>query len=136
MIVTMEKKIEIDIVMLSYGQTDELKNTTINCLNSLMVSEDPEKIKFNVIVIASEKTLRPYQYNHSLTIYPEKEFGYHRYMNIGIDMTSADFICICNDDLIFHPNWATEILKPFHQFRDVSSASPIVLFTILKKDLN
>ncbi|MBB5637822.1 GT2 family glycosyltransferase [Pedobacter cryoconitis] len=121
----MGKKVEIDVIILSYGQTNELKDMTINCLNSLMNSEDPEKIKFNVIVIESEKTLKPYQYLHGLTVYPKEEFGYHRYMNIGIAMTSADFICMCNNDLIFHPNWATEILQPFHQYSDLSSASPV-----------
>jgi len=120
----MEERIEIDIVILSYGQTEELKNTTINCINSLVASENPDQIKFNIIVVESEKKMRPYQYEHSITTYPEQEFGYHRYMNIGIGMTSASFICICNNDLIFHPGWATEILRPFHQFQDVFSASP------------
>lgn len=120
----MEEKIEIDIIILSYGQTEELKNTTINCVSSLVVSEDPDKIKFNIIVVESEKKMQPYQYEHSITVYPEQEFGYHRYMNIGIDMTSARYICICNNDLIFHPGWATEILQSFNQFQDVFSASP------------
>lgn len=121
----MKKTVEIDIIILSYGQTDELKNTTINCINSLVASESPEQIKFNIVVIESEKTLRPFQYENSITIYPEQEFGYHRYMNIGIAMTSAPFICMCNNDLLFHASWATEILKPFQQYEDVSSASPI-----------
>jgi GT2 family glycosyltransferase len=121
---TMEERTEIDIIILSYAQTDELKNTTINCLESLIASEDPELIKFNIVVVESEKSLKPFQYEHTITIYPDQEFGYHRYMNIGIEMTSASFVCICNNDLIFHPQWATEILKPFAQFIDVSSASP------------
>lgn len=117
--------IEIDIVILSFAQTEELKQVTINGLNSLMASEDPEFIKFNIIVVESQKDLKPFQYEYGQTVYPDVPFGYNRYMNIGIAMTSAKFICLCNNDLIFHPNWATEILKPFRNYRGLSSASPM-----------
>ncbi len=116
---------EIDIVILSFAQTKELKQVTINCLNSLMASEDPEKIKFNLIVVESQKDLNPFQYEYGQTVYPNEPFGYNRYMNIGISMTSAPYICLCNNDLIFHPQWATEILKPFKDYRGLSSASPM-----------
>ena len=116
---------EIDIVILSYAQTEELRQVTINGLNSLIASEDPNQIKFNIIVVESQKDLKPFQYEHGQTVYPDVPFGYNRYMNIGISMTSAPYICLCNNDLIFYPNWATEILKPFNQYQDLSSASPM-----------
>jgi len=116
---------EIDIIILSYAQTEELKQVTINGLNSLMASEDPDQIKFNIIVVESQKDLKPFQYEYGQTVYPDVPFGYNRYMNIGISMTSAAYICLCNNDLIFYPLWATEILKPFNQYPDLSSASPM-----------
>lgn len=116
---------EIDIVILSFAQTDELKQITANCLTSLMASEDPELIKFNIIVVESRKDLKPFQYEYGQTVYPDQPFGYNRYMNIGISMTSAPYICLCNNDLIFHKHWATEILKPFNIYRQLSSASPM-----------
>jgi len=117
--------IEIDIVILSFAQTDELKQVTVNCLNSLVASENPELIKFNIIVVESQKDLKPFQYEYGQTVYPDEPFGYNRYMNIGISMTSAPYICLCNNDLLFHPQWATEILKPFMTYWDLSSASPM-----------
>lgn len=116
---------EIDIVILSFAQTEELKQVTANCLSSLVASEDPEHIKFNIIVVESQKDLKPFEYEHGQTIYPDVPFGYNRYMNIGISMTSAKYICLCNNDLLFHPQWATEILKPFQNYRGLSSASPM-----------
>ena len=116
---------EIDVVILSYAQTEELKQVTSNCLSSLVASEDPELIKFNIIVIESQKDLKPFQYEHGQTVYPDVPFGYNRYMNIGISMTSALYICLCNNDLLFHPRWATEILKPFAVYRNLYSASPM-----------
>lgn len=118
------QKAEIDIIIVSYAQNAELKKTTMNCIRSLIISEDPNHIKFNIIVIESEKSLAPYQYSNTTTIYPEIPFGYHRYLNIGIKMTSSPYICICNNDLLFSANWATEILKPFQTYIDISSASP------------
>lgn len=117
--------IEIDIIILSYAQNDDLKMTTINAIKSLMDSEDPALIKFNIVVIESQKQLEPYQYDFTTTLYPDEAFGYHKFMNIGINHTSAIFVCICNNDVIFHKSWATEILKPFFIYSDIWSASPV-----------
>ncbi|WP_216848909.1 glycosyltransferase family 2 protein [Pedobacter sp. L105] len=115
----------IDVIILSYAHTNELMQTTINCINSLQTSEDSSKIKFNILVMESQKDLGNYQYPFSKTIYPDQPFGYHTYMNLGIEMTNAAYICLCNNDLIFHPNWASEILKTMNQIPDLLSASPI-----------
>ena len=67
----------------------------------------------------------PYQYPGTKTIYPDQPFGYHRYMNIGINLTSSPYICICNNDLIFRPNWASAILQQMEIDKELVSASPI-----------
>jgi len=121
----MEEVIEIDIVIISYAQTDKLKNVTLNCINSLIASEDTTIINFKIIVVESEKSMAPYQYPYGITVYPEEPFSYNRYLNIGTKMTSSMYVCACNNDLIFHKYWATEILKPMTQFTDLYSASPI-----------
>lgn len=120
----MQGRTEIDIIILSYAQNDELKMITEHCISSLMISEDEKKIKFNVIVVESEKRLRPFQYTQTETIYPEEEFGYHRFMNLGIASSSSKYICLCNNDIRFHPKWATELLKAFKRYTDLSSVSP------------
>jgi len=120
----MENIVIIDVIILSFGHNEELQQVTAMCLESLFNSEDPDKVRFNVIVVESENSLSPFQYKQTKTIYPQLSFGYNKFMNIGISMTSSPYICICNNDLLFHPSWATEILKPFVQFKDVSSASP------------
>jgi len=120
----MESKTEIDMIILSYAQNEELQQVTQNCIDSLLSSEDDTIIRFNIIVIESQKGLRPYQYRHSKTVYSDLPFTYHRYMNIGINMTSSPYICICNNDLIFNPLWATEMLNAFSKYYDLESASP------------
>jgi len=118
-------KTEIDIIILSYAHNNQLKQTTIDGINFLIASEDPSKIKFNIIVVESQQELNGYQYNYTKTIYPEQAFGFHRYMNIGIDLTTAPYVCLCNNDLIFHKGWASEILNYMLEMPDLMSASPI-----------
>ena len=43
----MEQKIEIDIIILNYAHNDHLQKTIMDCIDSLINSENPEKIKFN-----------------------------------------------------------------------------------------
>lgn len=120
----MFEDLEVDIIILSYAQNEDLRSVTTNCINSLMASEDPNKIKFNVMVIESENSIKPFQYEYTTTVYPEEPFGYHKYMNIGIGLTFSPLICLCNNDLIFHKSWATEILLAFFLDPTISSASP------------
>lgn len=116
---------EIDMVILSYAQNPKLKAITVQCINSIISSEDPEKVRFNILVVESEKSMNGFQYLHTITVYPKEKFGYNKFMNIGIDMTFSKYICLCNNDLVFHPLWATEMLKTFDKYYDLSSASPI-----------
>jgi GT2 family glycosyltransferase len=116
--------VNIDIIIISYAKTDELKQITLGCVESLMSSEDPQNIVFDTLVIESNKELSPYQYPRTKTIYPDTSFGYNKYLNIGITMTDNPYVGLCNNDLIFHKGWATEILKAFDQHPSISSANP------------
>ena len=116
--------INIDIIFLSYSKNDHLKELTEQSITTLLQSEDPEKIHFNVLVIESNKTIAPYQFENSTTIYPKEKFGFHKYLNIGINATSSEYVCLCNNDLIFHKNWASEILRAMNDDPKMKSAVP------------
>ena len=120
----MSQPVLIDIIILSFAKDEKLKNLTLQTIDTLFASEDPEKIDFKVLVIESNKKLAPFQYPGSTTLYPEESFGYHKYMNIGIKATRSDYICLCNNDLIFHPGWATAILEAMKADTELLSASP------------
>lgn len=115
----------IDIIILSYAKTEELKALTTQSIETLLLSEDPEKIRFNILVIESNKNLLPYQFEHSRTIYPEEKFGFHRYLNIGIKATANEYVCLCNNDLIFHKGWASEILRLMSIHPEIKSVNPL-----------
>ncbi|RZK56299.1 MAG: glycosyltransferase family 2 protein [Pedobacter sp.] len=119
-----EKPICIDVIILSFAKTEELKLMTEQTIKSLIESEDPNEISFNIIVIESNHIIKPYQYTGTKTIYSNKKFGYHRYMNIGIKHSNSPFVCLCNNDLLFHSQWATKILRAFNEQTNLASASP------------
>jgi len=115
----------VDIVILSYARNGALKKVTEDAVSSVMASEDSNEIKFNVLVIESNKSLRPYNYPGTKTLYPAEKFGFNRYLNIGIQNTENEFICFCNNDLIFHKSWASAIVKEFDKDSSLMSASPV-----------
>lgn len=115
---------KIDIIILSYAKTEELKALTQQTINSLLESEDSSNINFNILVIESNKLLAPFQFPSSTTIYPKEKFGFNKYLNIGIKMTNNQYICFCNNDLIFYKNWANRIFTKMRDDIELLSASP------------
>ena len=106
----------MDVIILSYGK-GELQETTQNCIDSLIES-DP-LVNFNVVVVESYDELDGYQYSNTIgtfpppeitTIYPKEEFGYNKFLNIGLKHCKGDFVAYCNNDLIFHKEWASNIM--------------------------
>jgi GT2 family glycosyltransferase len=120
----MGAKATVDIIILSFSKNDHLKALTIQAISSLTASEDPENIHFNVLVIESNKALKPYQFPDSTTIYPEEKFGFHKFFNIGIRLTSSPYVCLCNNDLLFHKNWASEIIQAMDKDQEMLCAVP------------
>ena len=119
---------EIDIIIISNAKNYAVKSLTERCINSIVASEDSGKIKFNIVIIQSQPNVDRFQYTNSRTFYPEQEFSYNRFLNIGIQLTSAKYVCLCTNDLVFHHYWATEMLKAFNKHYDLSSASPACSF--------
>lgn len=101
---------EVDIIILSYAKNDQLKQLTQQTITTLLSSEDPAKIKFSILVIESNRDLAPFRFENTTTIYPKEKFNFNKYLNIGIRATKNEFICLCNNDLIFHKNWASNLL--------------------------
>jgi len=118
------KPVHVDIIILSFARDEHLKKLTHQAIDTLRASEDPGRVVFHVVVIESNRSLAPYQYPFSETHYPCETFGYHRYMNIGIRHTHSPYVCLCNNDLIFHPGWASSIVGAMERDPGLLSASP------------
>lgn len=104
----------IDLIIISYAKDESLKQLTNNCLISLLESE--EIGTFNIIIVESNPLVR---YDLGETIHINEPFNYNKFGNTGIKLGSAEYVCLCNNDLIFHKGWASELIK-----NDLPSMSP------------
>lgn len=115
---------EVDVVIISWAKTPELRAVTQNCLDTLYVSE--VDIRFNPIIIETDKDT---EYNWGRTVHPRNKFGYNKYCNLGRKKGKAPHVVLCNNDIIFNAGWATILLavrKQFPQFRSLSPWCPQV----------
>ena len=116
----------VDIIIISYARNEKLLQETITGIDSLINSEDSKELKFNIIVVESNKDISYDDINtlgHDIkTIYTEKEFGYHTYLNEGLKYCSAEWSCLCNNDLVFKPKWASNIIELILKLRTHNSS--------------
>ena len=116
---------KVDIVILSYAKDESLKRITMDAITSLLISEKSEHVSFRILVIESNKGLQPYAYPNTETVYPHVKFNFNRYLNIGLKWAANEYVCFCNNDLVFHPGWASNMLKAFDDDASLMSASPV-----------
>ena len=109
---------EVDMVILSWAKDDALKEITERGIRSCIES-DPS-VQFNFYVVESNPSVA---YDVT-TIHPETDFGYHKFMNIGVREGDAKYVCLCNNDLTYETGWATEIINVMESQPYIQSASP------------
>ena len=117
--------ITVDVIIISYAKDAQLRKTTENCVKSLISSE--EKIAFNIFIIESNKSeefINLSTIKNLKVIHPTVPFGYNRYLNIGLKLSSSEYVCLCNNDLIFSKNWATNLISAMSTDPELLSVSP------------
>lgn len=114
-------KYEVDIVILSWAKDEELKKVTEEGIQTCIDSESD--INFNFFVIESNPNIS-YEFPNTETIHPRLNFGYHKFMNIGVREGSAKYVCICNNDLTYEKGWASNIIEIMESNPHIKSASP------------
>lgn len=116
----------VDIIILSNCLDEDIYNMNQKCISSLIESEN--KHKFNIFIIESNKSFNK-KYHHTGAnleiIIPDEPFNYNRFLNIGLQKSTSDLICFSNNDLIFQPNWFSEILNASNNNNNILSFCPI-----------
>jgi len=115
----------VDVVIISLAKNAEFKKLTMDTVDTLL-SSDP-LIRFKVYIIESNKaeSFPEYANNGDIeVIHPTSKFGYHRYLNIGINAGKNPFVCLCNNDLLFEKGWATSMMHAMNKDPKLLSTSP------------
>jgi len=108
----------IDIIILSHAKNAPLFDLTQATIDSCHASD--KAVQFNIVVLEQEPNVI---YRDCITGFVKGEFNYNRYMNLGISLTSNKYVCLCNNDLIFGKDWASNIIKAM-QDNELLSACP------------
>lgn len=124
-------KYEVDVCIISYAQTDELKKVTEKGIKTLLKSE--ENITFNIFVVESNRLVK-YDFPNTQTIYPSIPFSYNAYLNLGVSVGKAPYIFLANSDLSYEKYWASNIIKEMEKNPSILSASPFCPQTQSKSD--
>lgn len=111
----------VDVIIISAANNSSLRQETETAISSLFESET--EIAFHVVVIESNRDVQ-YRQKFVTTVHPTVPFGYHRYLNIGRKLGAAEYVCLCNNDLLFEKGWATAIIAAMNNDPALLSASP------------
>lgn len=116
----------ISAIILS--KTSDLEHYGLTCrtINSLRNSTGWD-YDINIIESMPESAIKDngFVYSGCKVIYPEVEFNYNKFLNIGISNCEGDWILICNNDLYFYKNWLQEINAILSKDSDIKSICPI-----------
>lgn len=117
----------VDTIILSNTVSEEHFKLLSDTVSSLHNSE--EKIKFNVIVVESNKKIHEHlkerikQINCEFVI-PKQKFNYNLFFNIGLRRCKSEYVLFSNSDVIYSKNWFSEIRNQFIKDPELSCACP------------
>lgn len=107
----------IDIIFVADTRRESHYRMTEASIESCRESED---IDMNFIVVDGNKETRGFKDCKTITY--DFEFNYNRCLNVGLQFCSSDFVALCNNDLLFHKDWAKNIINAMG--KKYLSASP------------
>jgi glycosyltransferase involved in cell wall biosynthesis len=116
---------KVSCVFLARTDSEISFGMTTKCIQSAMESEP--NVEFEIIIVESNKEYYTSTFiypNFVKVIIPQEQFNFHQFLNIGIQQATGNYIALCNNDLIFHKNWFTEILKISNLHPEILSFSP------------
>ena len=109
------------IIILSNTANIMYYNLLKNCIDSI------DTAKYPVTVVETNSKLKAKDIPLAgKFIFPEKDFNYNEFLNIGIDATNDDKFVLANNDIVFNPGCLQEIEDKLDVF---DSVSPVDLNT-------
>lgn len=128
----MKEQFSLSVVILSYAVDDEVYRMNCRCISSLSESENWHDSDLEVLLIESNKS-SAYEYDSRVrVIVPQENFNFHKFLNIGLDNSTKDFIAFCNNDIEFSESWFSAIMaaksmnRSFLCFSPYDSAYPMM----------
>lgn len=119
----------LSAIILSYTKNEKIHRMTLDCIRTLEQSEDfINQFDLEIILIESNRSYiqEGYAYPDNVSvIIPDVQFNFHAYLNMGIAVASQPFIALCNNDLIFHEGWFSEMMNVKKVKPEIRSFCPV-----------
>lgn len=120
----------LDVVIISFAKDAECEKVTLNCLKSLLDSEENFENLFNIIVVESNPNVKWDYLSKCIKTYDAPlPYGYNKFLNYGRKKGNSEWVALCNNDLKFTKNWFSNILKASLIDSNILSFSPICPLT-------
>lgn len=111
----------IDVIIPTNTKDEMSKVITEASVKSLRSSSS---LQFNVVVIEQQKSFS-HPYADKVLNY-DFPFNYNRVLNYGLSHTSANYVLLCNNDLIYHTGFFEELKKGFRLgYLSLSPTNPV-----------
>jgi glycosyltransferase involved in cell wall biosynthesis len=115
----------IDVIILSYAKDPSFEKMNLNCMKSIYESSTEHKFQIYLIETNKEKEFIYEGCETCKVIQPNEEFNYNRFLNIGLENCTNDWVLISNNDTIYHKGFLEEMLKANEQDPELFSMSPM-----------
>ena len=90
----------VDVIIVSFAKDDKFKAMTEKAIKTALLDE------VNVIVVEQNKAVR----YDVMTLHYDFPFNYNKCLNFGLDSCHGEYVILCNNDLVFSENWATNLI--------------------------
>lgn len=111
---------KIDIIILSNTADETYHNLLSTTVNSIKEQTDVES---NIILVETNieyKTKEQYNLPIDVLVVPNEKFNFNRFLNHGLEHSTADYICFSNNDVRYYPNSLSNLIDALQTYDSVS----------------
>jgi glycosyltransferase involved in cell wall biosynthesis len=110
---------KIDVIILSNTADETYHNLLSITVNSIKAQTDVES---NIILVETNteyKTKEQYNLPIDVLVVPNEKFNFNRFLNRGLEPSTADYICFSNNDVRYFPNSLASLIDGLQVYDSV-----------------
>lgn len=111
---------KIDVIILSNTADETYHNLLSITVNSIKEQADVES---NIILVESNKIYKnkeEYNLPIDVLVVPDEPFHFNKFLNYGLQHSTADYICFSNNDVRYYPNSLYHLIEALQTYDSVS----------------